>query len=73
MFRISLRKTTKVNGVLSAFHEAIADLKAVAQRHTDKAAKHEQKASKALADKAVAEAEATRATAIATQMEGVFN
>lgn len=61
-----------VDGVLSAFKAAIADLQTVASEQQATAAKQEEIAAAALSAKAVAEAEATRATNIAAQMSTIF-
>jgi hypothetical protein len=63
---------TTVDGVLSVFNTAIADLQKVAQAQDAIAAKQAQIALDAQAASKVAEAEAIRATKVAEQIKAVF-
>lgn len=65
-------KPSTVDGVLSVFRTAIDDLQSVADAHRTKAVQQSAIADAALSAKADAEAEAARATKVATQMEAIF-
>jgi hypothetical protein len=72
IFTFNAPAAKTVDGVLSAFRSTIADLQDVAIAHNDAAAEHDRVATAALSAKAAAETEATRATAIASQMQAIF-
>ncbi len=65
-------KPTTVDGVLSAFRTTIDNLNAVASAQSAKAAEQEVIAANALAAKAAAEAESSRAVDVAGKLQAIF-
>lgn len=73
MLKIFTKQAPKtVDGVLSAFQTAITDLHALADKHQGHSAEQEAIAAQVLKQKAAHDAEAARASSIATKMQAVF-
>lgn len=62
----------KVDDVMAAFHNTVADLEGVAKAHTAHALEHAREIEARTAAKLAAEAEAIRASNIAKKMKAIF-